>query len=82
VVREVRSSHSTLLQAPSADTSRRAPAFIYDRSRGHLQYGRQKHWEMIRDSTSRWSSPPSGSQLGFEGYDRPEEVCNQNGATS
>jgi hypothetical protein len=82
VVREVRSSHSTLLQAPSADTSRRAPAFIYDRSRGHVQYGRQKHWEMIRDSTSRSSSPPSGSQLGFEGYDRPEEVCNQNGATS
>lgn len=82
VVREVRSSHSTLLQAPRADTSRRAPAFIYDRSRGHVQYGRQKHWEMIRDSTSRSSSPPSGSQLGFEGYDRPEEVCNQNGATS
>lgn len=82
VVREVRSSHSTLLQAPSGDTSGRAPAFMYDRSRGYVQYGRQKHWEMIRDSTSRWSSPPSGSQLGFEGYDRPEEVCNQNGATS
>jgi hypothetical protein len=73
VVREVRSSHSTLLQAPSADTSRRAPAFMH---------GRQKHWEMIRDSTSRSSSPPSAAQLGFEGYDRPEEVCNQNVATS
>ncbi len=82
VVREVRSSHSTLLQAPSADTSRRAPAFMYDRSRGHVQYGRQRHWEMIRDSTSRSSSPPSAAQLGFEGYDRPEEVCNQNVATS
>ncbi len=82
VVREVRSSHSTLLQAPSADTSRRAPAFMYDRSHGHVQYGLQKHWEMIRDSTSRSSSPPSAAQLGFEGYDRPEEVCNQNVATS
>ncbi len=82
VVREVRSSHSTLLQAPSADTSRRAPAFMYDRSRGHVQYGRERHWEMIRDSTSRSSSPPSAAQLGFEGYDRPEEVCNQNVATS
>jgi hypothetical protein len=82
VVREVRSNHSTLLQAPSADTSRRAPAFIYDRSRGHVQYGRQKHWEMIRDSTSQSSSPPSAAQLGFEGYDRPEEVCNQNVASS
>jgi hypothetical protein len=82
VVREVRSSHSTLLQAPSADTSRRAPAFMYDRSRGHAQYGLQKHWEMIRDSTSRSSSPPSAAQLGFVGYDRPEEVCNQNIATS